>query len=135
MKCVRVFLIDESPFFLRWFRSLISALPSVRIIGEARDPISAIRFLQRLSPDAVIMDMKTQLRFGIDLVRSIRKISPVPKIIVLTSDIFDEYRGMAFGKTDFLLDKCTEYRRIPEILQWVASHPLTEFTLPGTPAY
>lgn len=120
MKKLKIFIIEESPFFLRWFRKLILPLPSMHIIGEAKDPINALKCLHRLKPDAVIMDMNTQLRFGIDLVRSIRAITPVPKLIVLTSEHYDAYQRKAFYKVDFLIDKLTEYHRIPEILKGFA---------------
>lgn len=117
MKKLRVMIVDESPFFRRWFRKLILTLPGVQIIGELQDPLSALRFIRIMKPDAVVMDAKIQWRFGIDLVRSIRTITPIPRVIMLTSELCCRYQSKVSEKADFLLDKLTEYDKIPEILK------------------
>jgi chemotaxis response regulator CheB len=117
-------IVDESPFFRRWFRKLILTLPGVQIIGEPKDPLSALRFIRIMRPDAVVMDAKIQLRFGIDLVRSIRTITPIPRVIMLTSELSElccRYQSKVSEKADVLLDKLTEYDKIPEILRSFAS--------------
>jgi chemotaxis response regulator CheB len=92
------------------------AIPGMHVIGEARDPLSALKFVYRMKPDAIIMDMKTQWRFGTDLIKSMRKITPIPKVILLTSAVYSRYQRKVTEKADFLLDKFTEYNKIPEIL-------------------
>lgn len=62
------------------------------------------------------MDVKVQWRFGIDLVKNIRKVNPIPRVIMLTSEVWRRQQPKAPGKVDFLIDKLTEYNRIPEIL-------------------
>lgn len=125
MKKLRIFIVDESPFFRRWFRKLILSVPGSRILGEAEDPLSALRSIRRLKPDAIIMDVKTQWRCGVDLIRNIRKLTPVPKVIVLTSEGYCRYQRKISEKADFLLDKLTEYDQIPEILKRVASNSVS----------
>lgn len=116
MKNLKVFIIDESHFFLRWFRKLIRALPGIQIIGEARDPLSALNFIRRVKPDVIIMDVKVQWRFGIDLVKNLGKVNPIPRVIMLTSEVWRRQQPKGWGKADFLIDKLTEYKKIPEIL-------------------
>ncbi len=124
MRKLRVMIVDESPFFRRWFRKLIVTLPGVQIIGEPIDPLSALRFIRIMKPDAVLIDGKTQWRFGIDLIRSIKRITPIPKVIMLTTEVCDRYQRTVSEKADFLLDKLTEYNKIPEILKGFVSAEL-----------
>jgi chemotaxis response regulator CheB len=126
MKKLRIFLIDESPFFRRWFRKLILSVPGSRILGEAEDPLIALRSICSLKPDAIIMDVKTQWKCGVALIRNIRKLTPVPKVIVLTSEGYGRYQRKISEKADFLVDKITEYNKIPEILKRVASDSVSE---------
>jgi len=126
MKKLRIIIVDESPFFRRWFRKLIPALPGIRILGEAGDPLIALKFIRIMKPDAIIMDAKAQWHFGIDLIKSIRKISPVPRVIMLTSDAYSRYQRKVSEKADFLVDKFTEYNKIPEILKQFASGSASE---------
>lgn len=116
MKNLKVFIIDESLFFRRWFRKLIRALPGIQIIGEAKDPLSALNIIRRVKPDVIIMDIKVQWRFGIDLVKNISKVNPIPRVIMLTSEVWRRQQPKVPGKADFLIDKLTEYNKIPEIL-------------------
>lgn len=123
MKKLRVMIVDESPFFRRWFRKLILTLPGVQVIGELKDPLSALKFIRIMRPDAVLIDAKIQCRFGTDLVRLIKTITPIPRVIMLTSELCCLYQNKVSDKADYLLDKLTEYERIPEILRSFTSGP------------
>ena len=130
MKKLRIMIVDESPFFRRWFRKLILTLPGVRILGETKDPLSALKFIRIMKPDAILMDAKTQWHLGIDIIKSIRKITPVPAVILLTSEACCRYQKKVSEKADFLVDKLTEYNKIPEILKSFASGSVSEFNSP-----
>ncbi len=121
MKHFRVLIIDESFFFRNWLRRLIQTVPKIQIIGEAKDALSAMRFLRTVKPDALIIDIKTQWRHGTDLIKSFRQITPISKVIVLTSEGYLRYQKKASEKADALLDKITEYHKIAEILSRYAS--------------
>jgi chemotaxis response regulator CheB len=121
MRHFGVLIIDESLFFRNWLRRLIQTIPKIQIIGEAKDEVSALRFLRRVKPDAIILDMKTQWRLGTDLIRSFRQISPFSKIILLTSEGYLLYQRKTSEKAEVLLNKITEYNKIAEILNSYAS--------------
>lgn len=129
MKNLRIFIVDESPFFRRWFRKLILSVPGVHIIGEARDPLSALKFIRKLKPDAIVMDVKTQWRCGIDLLKNIGKLTPIPKVIMLSSETYCRHQRKISERADFLVDKITEFELLPDILKRVASDSLQDGTI------
>jgi len=131
MRKLQVLIVDESAFFRRWFGKLILAIPGIQIIGEAKDPLSALRSTCRIKPDAIIIDAKARKRFGIDVLKHLRGSVPVPKVIMLTSDIYCRYQQNVTEKADFLLHKFTEYHKIPEILKRFASSTAPECKSPG----
>ena len=131
MRKLKVLIVDESAFFRTWFGKLILAIPEIQIIGEAKDPLSALRFMRKAKPDAIIIDSKTRKRFGIDVLKHLRVAAPVPKVIMLTSDIYFRYRHNVSEKGDFLLNKFTEYQKIPEILKRFALSSAPECKSPG----
>jgi DNA-binding NarL/FixJ family response regulator len=135
MRHFRVLIVDESPFFRNWFRRFILTIPKIQIIGEAKDALSALSFIRRVKPDAIIMDVKTQLRFGTDLIKSFRLITPMSKVIVLTSEGYRRYQRKASETADVLLDKITEYNKIPEILNRFASRSASPCTCLGLRYY
>jgi len=121
MKNVKVFIIDDSPFYRRLFKKMILAVPGIRIIGEAKDSLSALKFIRRLKPDVIIMDVKTQWSFGIDLMKNLRRVTSIPKVIMLAGESYFRYQSKA-EKADFFLNKFTEYQKIPEILKRFTSN-------------
>lgn len=127
MRNLRIFIVEESPFFRTWFRKLILTTPRIRIIGEERDPVTALDFISKMKPDAIIMDVKAQWRLKIDLIERFRKITPIPKIIVFTSEIYGRHQRQASEKADVVLDKIIEYRKLPEILTRFASTSASAF--------
>jgi DNA-binding NarL/FixJ family response regulator len=121
MRHFGVLIVDESLFFRNWLRRLIQSIPEIQIIGEAKDAFSALSFLHTVKPDAIIIDMKTQWRLGTDLIKSFRQITPISKVIVLTSEGYLRYQRKVSEKADIILDKITEYNKIAEILNRYAS--------------
>lgn len=126
MKKMKVFIVDESPFFRRWFRKLVLALPGTRVLGAASDPLTALKFIRIMRPDAILLDAKTQWHFGIDFIKSLRTASPISKVILLTGQACCLCQKKVVAKADFLLDKVTEYNKIPDVLRQCASTYLSE---------
>ena len=126
MRHFRVLIVDESPFFRNWFRRLILSIPKIQIVGEAKDALGALRSIRRMKPDAIVMDVKAQWKFGPDLIKSFRMITPVSKVIVLTSEGYRRYQRNVSEKADVLLDKIAEYNKIPEILSQFASNAASQ---------
>lgn len=116
MKKLRIFVLDESPFFLARIRKFIVSLPGIRIVGEGRSPLSALHCIHKIRPDVIVMDLKAHSRFGVDMLRSIGRMTPVPTVILLANGICNRSVGKAWEKADYLLDKLTECHKIPEIL-------------------
>jgi chemotaxis response regulator CheB len=121
MKNVKVFTIDDSPFYRRLFEKMLLAVPGIRIIGEAKDALTALKFIRRFKPDVIVMDIKTQWSFGIDLMKNLRRVTSIPKVIMLAGESCFRYQSKA-ERADFFLDKFTEYEKIPEILKRLTSN-------------
>jgi len=55
-----------------------------KICGEAENGEEAIRKVQELKPDLVIMDVSMPIMSGLEATRQIRRIAPSIKIVILT---------------------------------------------------
>ncbi|HET6515177.1 MAG TPA: response regulator [Thermodesulfovibrionales bacterium] len=114
---MKIFLVDDSVVFRGWLRKVISSVPGIELIGEARDPLQAVQQIRLLKPDTVILDMRARRRFGIDILQGIQEITPSPVTIVLTNKLYHLSSEHARIKADFLVDKFTERSKIPDILR------------------
>ena len=55
-KCVRIVLADDHTILREGLRALLSADPKFEIVGEAADGRMAVRSVEKLAPDLVMMD-------------------------------------------------------------------------------
>lgn len=87
---VRVLIADDHPVVRQGLRAFLETRPEVEIVGEAVDGEEAVRSVERLLPDIVLMDIVMPKLDGIEAIRRIRAISPSTQAIVLTSFADDE---------------------------------------------
>jgi len=90
-KCVRIVLADDHTILREGLRALLSADAKFEIVGEAADGRQAVRSVEKLTPDLVIMDLSMPRMTGMDAIREIKKRYPETKIIALTVHKTEEY--------------------------------------------
>ena len=100
-KC-RVVIAEDHTIVREGLRALLSAGPDFEIVGEAEDGREAIKCVENLMPDLVLMDLSMPKMHGIDAIREIKRQNPQSKILVLTVHKTEEYIIAAFqaGGTD-----------------------------------
>lgn len=82
---LRVLMVDDSEVVRMGLRALLSAEPSLSIIGEAHNVAAAVEAAVRLQPDVVLLDIRLPDGTGFDACRRILQRSPATRVLVLTS--------------------------------------------------
>ena len=90
-KKMRIVLVEDHTILREGLRALLSADPKFKIVGEAADGREAIRQVEKLVPDLVMMDLSMPRMTGMDAIREIKKRCPATKIIALTVHEAEEY--------------------------------------------
>ena len=93
MRKIKVLLVDDSEQFLQSATAFLSQCPSVEVIGTATSGKDAIKKVQELSPDLVLMDIAMPGMNGIEATQRIKAKPGGPKIIILTIHDDAEYRS------------------------------------------
>ena len=91
----------------------------IEVIGQTGDVSEAIRDIQQLNPDVVILDVSMSGGSGIAVLEHIKKVNKCsPVIIMLTNYPFPQYRErcMELG-ADYFFDKSLEIQKIAEVLK------------------
>ncbi len=81
---IRILLVDDHKILRDGICSLVKGYDDMEVIGEAADGRSALRLVQELSPDVVIMDISMPDLNGIDATRRITADYPKVKVIALS---------------------------------------------------
>jgi len=91
VETLRIVLAEDHTILREGLRALLSADPSFEIIGEAQNGREAVRCVEKLEPDLLLMDLSMPRMSGMDAIREIKKRYPEIKIIALTVHNTEEY--------------------------------------------
>jgi DNA-binding NarL/FixJ family response regulator len=117
-KKMRVFIADDSAAIVERLADLLREIPGVELAGHASDAMEAIRCIQRIKPDAVILDFQMPGGSGLDVLRAIGPDHPGLCVLICTNYPYPQYREECLGAgANFFLDKFSEFEKIPAILR------------------
>lgn len=102
---IRVLLVDDQHLIRLGFRMVLEAESDLAVVGEATDGAEAVREVERLAPDVVLMDVRMPNLDGIAATERIVAAHPGARILILTTFDLDEYAFAALraGASGFLL--------------------------------
>jgi len=72
-KRYRIVIAEDHTILREGLRSLLSSNPDLEIVGEAEDGRDAIRCVEKLKPDLVLMDLSMPKMDGLDAITEIKK--------------------------------------------------------------
>src|SRR5512143_3879506 len=105
MTKTRVLLVDDHNIVRLGLMTLINDQPNMEVVGEAGTAGEAVRAVERLRPDVVLMDIRMPGEGGIEAARAIATRFPQTKVVMLTSYADDELlvRSIRAGAVGYVL--------------------------------
>lgn len=102
---IRVLIVDDHGIVRDGISLRLELLDGIEVVGEASDGDSAIKAVQQLDPDVVLMDVRMPGIDGIEATRRIRDLRPDMKVVVLTTFDDRDYvkSAMDAGASGYLL--------------------------------
>lgn len=107
---IRIVLVDDQPLFRSGLRMLIDSQDDLEVVGEAGDGAEAVRMVEDVRPDVVLMDVRMPRTDGIESTERIMAAADAagrtpPRILVLTTFDLDEgaARAIRAGASGFVL--------------------------------
>jgi DNA-binding NarL/FixJ family response regulator len=114
---MKVFIADDSSAIVARLADLLQEVPGVELVGRAGNVPEAVRGINIMNPDAVILDLQMPGGSGLDVLRAVRVDHPYLQVLVCTNYPYRNYREECLSAgANFFLDKATEFEKIPEIL-------------------
>ena len=87
---VRVLLVDDHQMVRQGLIFFLATQPGIDVVGQAASGEEAIRLVETLQPDVVLMDIVLPHLDGIEALRVIKETYPATDVIVLSSFIDDQ---------------------------------------------
>ena len=122
---VRIVLADDHTILREGLRALLSVDPNFDIVGEAEDGREAVRCVEKLGPDLLLMDLSMPRMSGMDAISEIKKRFPETKMIALTVHKTEEYllATLQAGADGYVLKDATHDELVMAIHNVMAGKP------------
>ncbi|WP_426452813.1 response regulator transcription factor [Paenibacillus sp. S-38] len=127
---MRIIVVDDEPLVRVGIKSSIGWQEAgMEIAGEAADGEEALRLMEELQPDVVLLDIKMPKKDGIEVLTEMKTRGLRSKVIVLSS--FDDFlhvkQAMKLGAVDYFHKPSMEIGEVMKVLSGLQA----ELTLPS----
>ncbi|MGA2937596.1 MAG: response regulator transcription factor [Syntrophobacteraceae bacterium] len=105
----RIVIAEDHTILREGLRMLLSSNPAFEVVGEAQDGLEAIRSVESLKPDLILMDLSMPRMNGVGAIQEIKKLNPATKILVLTVHKTEEHilTALKTGADGYILKDAT----------------------------
>jgi NarL family two-component system response regulator YdfI len=108
-KTIQVIIADDHPVVRKGLRMTLEEFgDEIELVGEAADGAAAVRLVEELRPDVVLMDIRMPGMDGLEALEKIHAGFPQVAVVILTTYNEDAFllRGLQTGACGYLLKDC-----------------------------
>lgn len=105
MNAIRILIADDHALVRAGFRALLEKLDDCEVVAEADDGREALRLVEQLRPDVVLMDVKMPSLNGLEATALITRDYPSVRVVILSMYTTEEYviQALRAGASGYLL--------------------------------
>ena len=102
---IRVLVVDDSALMRKLIPQILEADPSIEVVGTAMDGNFCLKKIEELQPNVVTLDLQMPGMNGIDTLKEIMRLHPMPVIVVSshsTEGASVTLKALGLGAFDFV---------------------------------
>ena len=110
-------VVDDHPIMRNGLRDTLEASGRFEVVGQAKDGEEAVRTVEEIDPQVIVMDVIMPNKDGIDACREIQELLPETRVLMLTAATEEDavIEAIAAGATGYL----QKYSRPEELVEAV----------------
>lgn len=100
-----IVIIDDHPIVRQGFEQLLEQEPDLEVLGGAEDAAGALKLIDRVRPDLVLLDLSLKHSNGLELIKDLKNLHPHLMILVVSlhdEEIYAE-RTIRAGARGFIM--------------------------------
>lgn len=107
---MRTLIVDDEPLAVERMQILCSRIPALQVVGTASDGAAALRLIEALTPDLVLLDMTMPEVDGLGVARALAGQANRPAVVFVTAH--DDFAVEAFDcdAVDYVLKPVAQER-------------------------
>ena len=101
---IKVMVVDDHPMMRNGLRDALEESGRFEVVGQAADGEEAVRSVEELKPEVIVMDVIMPHKDGIDACREIMEVLPETRVLMLTASTEEDavIEAVAAGATGYL---------------------------------
>ncbi len=126
---IRVMVVDDHPIMRNGLRDTLEASGRIEVVGQAEDGEEAVRTVEGIDPQVIVMDVIMPNKDGIDACRDIKELLPETRVLMLTASTEEDavIEAVAAGAAGYL----QKYSRPEELVEAVLDVAEGRLRIPG----
>jgi DNA-binding NarL/FixJ family response regulator len=95
MTAIRLLIVDDTAQVRRDLRTVLTLAGDIEVVGEATNGVEAVRLIETLQPEAVLMDLEMPVMDGYEATCQVKARWPACRVIALTVHGYEAARQRA----------------------------------------
>ena len=115
---MRAYICDDVPELRRLLRAVFAEDPAIEVVGEAGDGATAVRDIEVIQPDVVLLDLAMPGLDGLEALGCIRDVAPDTCVIVFSGFTAERIASVALGLgADHYVEKGEELAELTRMVR------------------
>lgn len=130
---IKIVIADDHRIVRQGVRGLLEGEPDFDILGEAEDGLEAVRVVESLHPDVLLLDLVMPGMNGLEVTREVKKRFPKTSIVILTIHANEAYvlEALQAGANGYVVKESSSEELVHAIREAAAGrrylgHPFSE---------